>query len=129
MTFNSFSSVSAYEAECRRIGFTTERIPYRRGDQDCFLLITSPPKTPTSVSSWHLFTADESKELLSGIISGGNMDPQEYMRGGVDVNYTGKLAANGYFPADQTAPASKIIPFPVQSQPDDPQPGSQISLF
>lgn len=129
MTFNGFSSVSAYEAECRRIGFTTERIPYRHGDQDCFLLITSPPPTPTNVSSWHLFTADESKELLNGIISDGSMDPKKYMRGCVDVNYTGKLAANGFFPADQPGPASKIIPFPLQGQPDNLQPGSQISLF
>ena len=129
MDFNGFSSVSAYEAECRRIGFTTERIPYRHGDQDCFLLITNPPPTPTSVSSWHLFTADESEELLNGIISGGSMDPQKYMRGGVDVNLTGKLTANGFFPADQPCPASKVIPFPLQGQPDNLQPGSQISLF
>lgn len=134
MSFNGFSSVSAYEAECRRLGFTTERIPYRRGDQECFLLITSPPKTPTSVSAWHLFTADE-KEILSGIISGGTMDPAKYLHNGVDVNYTGKLAAHGYYPAipdsspAKAAPATKIIPFPVQVPLDDPQPGSQISLF
>lgn len=98
MEYHGFRSVKEYERECVRIGFKTRRVPFCKGDEKYFALITTPPghSTGTSVESWTLFNAGETEVVLEGVISGGTMDPAEYMRGGVDVNYLGKLAAHGY---------------------------------
>ncbi len=117
MDYHGFRSVKDYESECARVGFTTRRIPFHDNDGAAyFALVTSPPKTATSVEAWTLFTADEGRAVLDGIISGGMMDPAKYLRGGVDVNYLGKLAAHGYFPdnaQDAPAPAPAEPEYPV----------------
>lgn len=90
-----------------------------------FALITSPPKTATSVEAWTLFTVGEDRVVLDGIISGGAMDPAKYMRDGLDVNYLGKLAAHGYFPDDP-----HDVPPPVPSLPEYPEgEGGQICFL
>lgn len=69
MEFNGFRSISEYESECRRLGYITQRIPFYRNGAEFFALLTSPPQqTATSCQSWHLFTADESTEILDGVI-------------------------------------------------------------
>lgn len=83
--FNGFRSIGEYERECEKHGFVTEHVPFRRGDESFFVLITRlRQRTATSIETWHLFTADESRELLDGVING------------VDANYLGKLAAHGF---------------------------------
>lgn len=91
-SFRGFRSLQEYESECARAGYATRRVPFHKNGFPCFVLIVSPPKTATSVEAWTLFPADESAPLLSGVING------------YDSNYLGKLADNGYYPAD-TAPA------------------------
>lgn len=87
MKFNGFRSISEYENECMRLGFSTKRYPFFKDGENFFVLVTEPPtKTPTSVKSWHLFSVDEKLELMDGVINGD------------DSNYLGKLAAAGYFP-------------------------------
>lgn len=107
MEFRGFRSVREYERECARVGYATRRIPFHKGSEKYFALVTSPPGHPTgsSVEAWTLFTADETAEVLDGIISGGafmhaedNEYGRGYMQNGVDVNYLGKLAAHGYYP-------------------------------
>lgn len=117
MEYHGFRSVKEYENECARIGFTTRRIPFRDdGGNTFFALITSPPKTATSVESWTLFTADGQSAVLDGIISGGMMDPANYLRGGLDVNYLGKLAVHGYRPDSlQEAPAPAAPEYPTNA--------------
>ena len=114
MEFHGFRSIREYESECARVGFTTRRVPFHKGNEKFFALITGGPKTATSIETWHLFTADETAEVLDGIISGGMMDPAKYMRDGLDVNYLGKLAANGYYP-DNPETAAQIAPAPLPS--------------
>lgn len=107
MDYHGFHSISEYERECSRLGFKTRHIPIHKNGGRFFALITSCPVHPTgtSVESWTLFTADESARVLDGIISGGMMDPAQYIRGGLDVNWHGKLAAHGYYPdSAQDAP-------------------------
>ncbi len=111
MEFNGFRSIHEYEKECVRLGLTTRRIPFHKDGMKYFALITSGPKTATSIDTWHLFTADETSEVLDGIISGGMMDPAKYMRNGLDVNYLGKLTAHGYYP-DTPEEAANPVPAP-----------------
>ena len=117
MEYHGFRSVKEYENECARLGFTTHRVPFHDdGGNAFFALITNPPKTATSVESWALFTADETRAVLDGIISGGMMDPAKYLRGGLDVNYLGKLAAHGYYPdGPQEAPAPAAPEYPADA--------------
>ena len=124
MGFHGFRSIGEYESECARVGFSTRRVPFHNGSEKYFALITGGPKTATSIETWHLFTADETAEVLDGIISGGMMDPAKYMRNGLDVNYLGKLAAHGYYPDNpQDAP-------PVPSLPEYPEAdGGQICFL
>ena len=86
MMFNGFRTIAEYESECSKHGFATERVPCQRGDEQFFVLITRPRQgtLSTCIHTWHLFTADESAELLDGVING------------VDANYLGKLAAHGF---------------------------------
>lgn len=73
MRFNGFESIAEYEQACSRTGFVTKRIPYGSADQEdgYFVLLTSPKiPSPTSLSTWHLFTVDESRELMSGVVNG-----------------------------------------------------------
>ncbi len=100
MEYRGFRSIKEYESECARIGFKTRRVPFHKGDETFFALITTPPGHPTgtSVGSWTLFTADAMTQVMDGIISGGAMDPARYLRDGLDVNYLGKLMAHGYQP-------------------------------
>ena len=118
MGYHGFRSIKEYENECARVGFTTRRVPFRKDGEPYFALITTPPGHPTgtSIESWTLFTADEGRAVLDGIISGGMMDPARYLRDGVDVNYLGKLAAHGYFPDEPQpapAPAPAALEYPV----------------
>jgi len=112
MEFHGFRSIKEYENECARVGLSTRRIPFHKSSEKYFALVTISPKTDTSVDTWHLFTADETSEVLDGIISGGTMDPAQYMRDGLDVNYLGKLAAHGYYP-DTTEEAANPAPVPA----------------
>ena len=114
MDYHGFRSVKEYESECARVGFATRRIPFCKGNEKYFALITSPQKTATSIEAWTLFTADETAVVLDGIISGGMMDPAKYMRNGLDVNYLGKLAAHGYYP-DSPDEATNPAPAPAPS--------------
>lgn len=114
--FHGFHSLREYEAECARVGHATRRIPFRKGSEKYFALVTTPPGHPTgtSIEAWTLFTADETAVVLDGIISGGMMDPAKYMRDGLDVNYLGKLAAHGYYP-DSPDEAANPAPAPAPS--------------
>ena len=117
MEYHGFRSIKEYENECARVGFMTRRVPFHGNDGAAyFALVTAPPKTATSIEAWTLFTADEGRAVLDGIISGGMMDPARYLRDGVDVNYLGKLAAHGYFPDEPQpapAPAPAALEYPV----------------
>lgn len=85
MMFNGFGSISAYEAEARRIGFVTERIPFQKDDEKYFALITRLAQpSESSIASWHLFSNDESRELLDGVINGNS------------ANFEEKLAEHGF---------------------------------
>ena len=85
MKFRGFGSISAYEAEARRVGFVTERIPCQKDGEQFFVLVTSLAcPSPTSVSSWNLFSEDESQMLLDGVING------------YDSNFIGKLTEHGF---------------------------------
>ena len=69
MEFNGFRSISEYESECRRLGYTTQRIPFHRDGAEYFALVTGlAAQSSSSCQSWHLFTADESTEILDGVI-------------------------------------------------------------
>ena len=86
MEYHGFRSVREYESECARLGFTTRRVPFHHeSGAACFALITAPPGHPTgtSIESWTLFDADETRQLLDGVINGHG------------ANYLGKLAAHG----------------------------------
>ena len=117
MEYHGFCSVKEYENECARLGFATRRVPFRdNGGNAFFALITSPPKTASSVESWTLFAADEKRAVLDGIISGSMMDPSKYLRDGLDVNYLGKLAAHGYRPdSPQETPAPAAPEYPADA--------------
>lgn len=112
MDYHGFHSVKEYEKECARVGFSTRRVPFHKGNEKYFALVTSPQKTGTSIEAWTLFTADETAVVLDGIISGGMMDPAKYMRDGLDVNYLGRLAAHGYYP-DNPEEAATPVPAPA----------------
>ena len=108
MEYHGFRSVREYESECARLGFTTRRVPYHHeSGAACFALITAPPGHPTgtSIESWTLFDADETRQLLDGVINGHG------------ANYLGKLAAHGYRPDE---PAAAADPQPI------PQPAAQL---
>lgn len=114
MDYHGFRSVKEYENECARVGFSTRRVPFHKGNEKYFSLVTTPPGHPTgtSIEAWTLFTADETAVVLDGIISGGMMDPTNYMRDGLDVNYLGKLAAHGYHPDN---PEEAVNPSPASA--------------
>lgn len=96
MQFHGFANVAAYERECARCGMRTERRSYRRDGVPYMLLLTLGP----GLTTWYLFTADESAVVLSGIVP----DAEWLSRtGGVDRNFTGLLAESGYFPDDPPA--------------------------
>ena len=128
MEYHGFRSIKEYESECARVGFSTRRIPFHKGSEKYFALVTTPPGHPTgtSIEGWTLFTADESAQVLDGIISGGMMDPAKYMRDGLDVNYLGKLAAHGYFPDEI---AAKSAPAPILEIVEDGSDFPQLSLL
>ena len=52
MDYHGFRSVKEYEKECARVGFSTRRIPFHKGNEKYFALVTSPPKTGTSIEAW-----------------------------------------------------------------------------
>lgn len=99
--YNGFRSVEDYEKACTQNGFTTRRVPFHKGDEKYFLLITTPPGHPTgsSIEHWVLFTADTMAQVLDG---------------NVDGNYLDKLAADGYYPDSpeiaDTKPAAEEAP-------------------
>lgn len=104
MEYHGFRSIKEYENECARVGFTTRRIPFRKGDAPYFALITTPPGHPTgtSVEAWTLFDAAETAQVLDGVING------------LDANYLCKLAAHGYHPdGPQHAPAPAAPEYPT----------------
>ncbi|NCE66502.1 hypothetical protein D1159_18550 [Pseudoflavonifractor sp. 524-17] len=82
-------SSAEYERECRKHDLSTERVPFQRNGRKYIALITRPPKTESSVETWALLTATGTMQLLHGIING------------VNANYLGKLAAQGYFQCNQ----------------------------
>lgn len=85
MEFNGFRSIAEYESECKRLGYVTERVPFSREGKEYFALITGlAAPSASAIKTWHLFPADESAELLDGVINGN------------DANYLGKLAAHGF---------------------------------
>lgn len=127
MDYHGFRSVKEYEKECARVGFSTRRVPFHKGNEKYFALVTSPPKTGTSIEAWTLFTADETSVVLDGIISGGMMDLAKYMRDGLDVNYLGKLAAHGYYPEE--AASSVPAPAPALEIAEDGTDFPQFSLL
>lgn len=99
MQYHGFPTLSAYEAECARLGFTTRREPFHKNGALYFALVTSPPGHPTgaSIEGWALFSADETRQLLDGI------------NNGLQENYPGKLAAHGFLPAPaETAPEQNL---------------------
>ena len=106
MEYHGFRSISEYERECARLDFQTRRIPFHDSNGgNFFVLVTSCPGHPTgtSVGSWTLFTADEGRAVLDGIING------------LDANYLGKLAAHGFYPDNpQDAPP------PIPAEPEYP---------
>lgn len=104
MQFHGFSSIAAYERECARTGFTTERQTYHDGSGSAYTLLITRLAQPssTSVDTWHLFTADETREVLSGIMPHG-------------TSAAAQLADHGYIsddPADAPAPVVEQAPPP-----------------
>lgn len=87
MKFHGFNSIADFEKACWACGQTARRLPFHKGDEAYFVLVTGFARpTPTSIEGWHLFPMDESKELLEGVING------------CDANYLGKLAKHGFYP-------------------------------
>lgn len=115
MQFNGFASITAYERECARVGFTTERQTYHKSGEDYLLLITRLAQpSGTSVDTWHLFTADETREVLSGIMPSG-------------TSAAAQLSELGYIsdaPAD-AAPAPAVELYPEDTDGD----WQQYALF
>lgn len=113
MQYNGFRSIREYESECARLGFTTRRVPFHHeSGATCFALITTPPghTTGTSIESWTLFDAGETRQLLDGVINGHG------------TNYLGKLAAHGYRPDEPAAaPAPQAAPQPAATIDSDGQ--------
>lgn len=96
MEYHGFRSVREYESECARLGFTTRRVPFHHESGAAyFALITAPPGHPTgtSIESWTLFDAGETRQLLDGVINSHG------------ANYLGKLSAHGYRPDGPDAAA------------------------
>ena len=90
MEYNGFRSISEYETECRKHGFTTKRIPFHCGEKECFVLMTSlEHPSPTSVRPWSLLSADERERILDGVDNGCH------------TNYLGKLASHGFYPVER----------------------------
>ena len=100
MQFHGFATIAEYERECARVGFTTERQSYHDADGKGYMLLITRLAQPssTSVDTWHLFTADETREVLSGVIRQG-------------TSAAGQLAQSGYFSDD---PAAAPAPAPVE---------------
>ena len=73
MQFHGFTSIAEYERECARTGFTTERKSCHDGSGSAYILLITRLAQPsgTGVDTWHLFTADETREVLSGIMPHG----------------------------------------------------------
>ena len=87
MGFHGLASVGEYEAAARSHGLRTRRIPFHRGRESFFALVTESAKSrPGAVKIWTLMTADESREIMSGVIDG------QYS------SYIGKLTKAGYYP-------------------------------
>lgn len=128
MDYHGFRSVKEYENECARVGFSTRRVPFHKGNEKYFALVTSPQKTGAGIEAWALFTADETTVVLDGIISGGMMDPTKYMRDGLDVNHLGKLAAHGYHP-DSLEEAAGSAPAPTLEIIEDGSDFPQLSIL
>ena len=117
MDYHGFRSVKEYENECARVGFTTRRIPFHDGNGgNFFALVTSPPKTATSVEAWTLFPADATAAVLDGVING------------TDANYLGKLAAHGYYP-DNPEEITAPVPAPALEIVEDGTDFPQFSLL
>jgi len=130
MEYHGFCSVKEYENECARVGFSARRVPFRKGNEKYFVLVTTPLQTGASVEAWALFAADETAFVLDGIISGGMMDPAKYMRDGLDVNYLGKLSAFGYYPdSPEEAAGPAPIPAPALEIVEDGTDYPQLSLL
>lgn len=120
MKFHGFPSIADYERECARLGFTTERRAYRKGEDRFLCLLTLGGG---GVSTWYLFTADESAEVLSGIVPNAEWLSRS---GGVDRNFTGLLAEHGYIPDD---PGGVATPAPEYPAEDDGGEWQQFALF
>lgn len=82
--YHGYRSVREYERECARVGFQTRRVPFQKGGETYFVLITSPPRSGSSIEAWALFTIDENLLIMEGVING------------FEGNYLDKLADNGY---------------------------------
>lgn len=80
---NGFSSIHAYEQACLNLGFTTNRDKFVKDGEQFLALIITPPENISSISSWMLFSKDET------VIDGGIINE-------IDANYLGKLKADGY---------------------------------
>lgn len=66
MTFHGFQSIAEYEKACLSVGFRTSRVLYD-GPEQAFLFITcNPGKSEHGVDTWHLFSLDESREIIEG---------------------------------------------------------------
>lgn len=88
MKFHGFRSIEEYERECIRCGMCTLRIPFIKDKERYFVLITDLIRpSPTSIATWHLFSADEQQEFMDGVINGH------------PANFLSKLAAHGYYPS------------------------------
>lgn len=85
--FRGFGSIEVFESECKRLGYTVEKIPVTFKGERCFVL-KDEPKGCTGCASWTVFTEDETAILLEGVEFKASDDR--------DVNFTGKLAAYGF---------------------------------
>ena len=114
MKFNGFRSIAEYESECARLHYSTTRIPFHRGNEKYFILVTGSPNygnKPGTVCSWHLFDIAETKELLDGIIDAEGavkrvdkkIGERLRLENGLDADFLGPLVANGFFPDTKEA--------------------------
>lgn len=114
MKFNGFRSIAEYESECARLHYSTTRIPFHRGNEKYFILVTGSPNygnKPGTVCSWHLFDIAETEELLDGIIDaegavkrvGKKIGERLRLENGLDADFLGPLVANGFFPDTKEA--------------------------
>ena len=94
MEFRGFPTVAAFKHACTDLHIPVERKTVYKDDMPYVLLVVGCSGTSASeIGTWHIFTDNESKEVLSGIVPNA-----EWMQrtGGIDMNFIGVLKEHGF---------------------------------